>query len=128
MTSLLKKVLYVVVFLAVVAICFFIYQITQPLPPLARDLPSSYEKGDKVFQNRIRSAFPSGTDEQTAITRLKQEGFSIDPDDYDRYPHGHTAVYRTNGIPCETDWVIRWQTDSGHTMTNITSKYGASCM
>jgi hypothetical protein len=88
------------------------------VPQLARDLPSTYTEGEKVFDARLKAKFPPGTDEDKLVEALSGDGFKILVS-----PTGRFATFSDGRFPVASVWNIGWKTDAGK-VTEIWGVYG----
>ena len=88
------------------------------IPPIASDLPRSYEEGEGVFDARVKKAFPKGTEESRMIAELTRQGFSIRPS-----PHGNFATFSNKQFPVESVWNVGWEAKEGR-VTTVWGVYG----
>lgn len=99
-----------------------------PLPPIARDLPSDFAKGERVFAARVAARYPLGSPEQFIRSDLRRQGFNIDKAHPSRGPRKWEArVSRFNGCG-GTEWIIKWRADLQGRLSEVRTIYGATCL
>ena len=109
---------------ATVLAWFFVWR--APLPPLARDLPSSGDIASQEFSQRIKQRFPLATAEQDVLSELVSQGFQVQQRDA---AAGTSAViFEQGGFPCKHVWYIWWQADGAGHLTSIDAKYADVCV
>ena len=89
-------------------------------PALGRNLPSSYEEGNRLFDERVRKAFPIGMDEADLIRKLRKQGF---PKPKDPSIDGCKISTVRSGLICIHLWSVRWRADAGR-IEDIWGVYG----
>jgi hypothetical protein len=95
----------------------------QPLPPIADKLPADVRVAEKVFDQRVKAAYPVGSAEKTAIAQLQKSGFEISPP----RPEGYRLadIQRGNAI-CTTIWSVRWKAEA-KSITEAFGVFGHRC-
>lgn len=96
---------------------------SQPLPAVADDLPSDVRLALRVFDHRVKAAYPVDIGEAGIIAKLREDGFVIGSKGIDGY---RTAeINRGNGI-CRTIWSVRWKAETDN-VTELFGVYGHQC-
>ena len=80
------------------------------IPFLGRDLPSSYAEGDKIFDKRVKAAFPRGMPEAELVGELRSQGFSILGPANEVDFHTATII---RGLIFRHIWSVRWRARAG---------------
>ena len=88
------------------------------VPEIARDLPTNYAAGEKVFDARLKAKFPAGADVRTLAGTLEAQGFTVRTDD-----RGGHASFNDKRFPVANVWNIGWDAKDGK-MTQIWGIYG----
>ena len=95
----------------------------QPLPPIADKLPVDVRVAQKVFDQRVKAAYPVGSAEKTAIAELQKNGFEISPLGPDGYRSAD--IHRGSAI-CTTIWSVRWKAEV-NSITEALGMFGHRC-
>ena len=95
----------------------------RPLPPIADKLPADVRDAERVFDQRVRAAYPVGSAESAVISELQNGGFKISP----RGPDGYRSadIQRGSAI-CTTIWSVRWKADA-KSITEAFGVFGHRC-
>jgi hypothetical protein len=94
-------------------------------PAIGSHLPGTFAVASDVFDRRIKSRFPVGSDETALRAELEREGFMITPDKDSLLDF--VARYHANELICGADWVIRWSGSNGK-IVNIEAIYKEVCL
>lgn len=96
---------------------------SQPLPPIVDKLPADVRVAQKVFDQRVKAAYPVGSAEKIVIAELQKNGFEISPPG----PHGYRSadIQRGNAI-CTTIWSVRWKAEA-NSITEAFGVFGHRC-
>ena len=81
------------------------------VPEIARDLPTNYAAGEKVFDARLKAKFPAGADVRTLAGTLEAQGFTVRTDD-----RGGDASFSDKRFPVANVWIINWEAKDGRLM------------
>lgn len=87
-------------------------------PLIGRNLPSNYDEGERIFDERVRATFPIGSSEAALIQALRRQGFSVDPG-----PRWASATIK-RGLIIKTIWSVRWRAEADR-VREIWGVYGA---
>jgi hypothetical protein len=117
---------------ALIVAAFLTYQCTDlSLPPITRKLPSSFNEGERIFNNRVHARYPMGYDERILIADLEAQGFTVV-----KWKAGDVGgtqrIFRVAEIGrmmfCGSKaYSVRWFADKGR-VTEIFGIYGATCL
>ena len=91
------------------------------LPEIARGLPSNYAEGEAIFDARLKSRFPVGTQEEKLVNELSRQGFPIPPV-RDSQGNAYSEFTRSDFI-FQTIWSVRWRAEDGR-IAEIWGVYG----
>ena len=94
----------------------------KPVPEIGRNLPSNYAQANAVFDKRVRTRFPVGTDETRLSEELNRQGFDLLPHHLDDGVRDATFI-KSEG-PFETIWSVRWRV-SNSKVSEIWGVHGA---
>ncbi len=89
-------------------------------PAFARDLPSNYAEGERVFDKRVKATFPTGMCEDDLVGELRRKGFSIKGPANEADCHSATI---TRGLIFRQFWSVRWQAKAGQ-IEDVWGVYG----
>lgn len=89
------------------------------IPELGRHLPSNYDQGEKLFDERVKAHFPIGMSEPDLIETLQKQGFRINS--YDSI-ECKSATFE-KGVVLRTVWSVRWREREGR-ISEIWGVYG----
>jgi hypothetical protein len=78
------------------------------VPEIGRDLPSSYEEGERIFDARLKRRFPIGSAEGDLVAEAERQGFSVVRSD-----HGSFATFSNKAFPVQSVWNIGWKAKDG---------------
>lgn len=98
------------------------------LPPIARDLPAEFAKGQVVFRKRLAERYPLGSEEGFIRQDLRLQGFKVGAR---RGERGERLGWATTArfIGCgSAEWTIRWKADRNGRLTEVLGIYGATCL
>lgn len=93
------------------------------LPPLAKELSSTFSEGDRQFKHRVVARYPIGSPEARLTSELKSQGFTVTD------TSGAMSEARlTRFIGCgDTVWGVAWSASKGK-LTEVRAFYGAVCL
>ena len=98
-------------------------QISNPLPPIARNLPQYTHEASAAFDARIKRSFPIGSPEKNLVDELLRQKFTT-PQKDDRSDRSYATFTRfTNIIVTETFSVV-WRTNPEGQLTEIKGAQG----
>jgi hypothetical protein len=89
-------------------------------PSLGRDLPSNYAEGRKVFDERVKGAYPIGMSEADLVGDLRSKGYSIEVP-ANEADWGCATILR--GVIFQHIWSVRWRARAGK-IDDIWGVYG----
>ena len=90
-------------------------------PLLGRDLPSNFDEGERVFDQRVKAQFPVGIAESEVVDHLLRQGFRMNPaSPLDRC--GSASIRQ--GLVIQKLWSVRWRATEGR-IDEIWGVYGA---
>lgn len=88
------------------------------IPKIARDLPATYDEGERVFDARLKARFPVGTEESAVIGELERQGFSIKEGQ-----HGPFATFIEKKLIVSNVWNVGWEAENG-TISKVWGGHG----
>ena len=88
-----------------------------PLPAIAAGLPDNEQAGQRIFDERLRSAYPKGTPIATLKQALGEQGFKVSENRAD--------LHRSH-FPCDIGWTVQWKV-AGTLVANVQGFYGRAC-
>ncbi|MEL6378035.1 MAG: hypothetical protein AAFQ04_12745 [Pseudomonadota bacterium] len=92
-----------------------------PMPPeIARGLPTNFAEADEEFGRRVNAAFSLPLTVDELITRLGEQGFTINIEN-------SLAVFEKQRFPCRLIWRIHWDEDD-ESVTALSPIYGGVCL
>jgi len=77
-----------------------------------------------VFNKRVKTTFPIGTNEGKVVSSLLRDGFKTQPAMSDGI---RIASLTRGGLVCRKIWSVRWKSASGK-VVDIFGVYGLQCM
>ncbi|GEM_PF-4957622 len=89
------------------------------VPELAKLPGDDVAENSRVFNDRIQTEFPIGTQTEELIQTLKANEFTISPE-------GNQASYSKHGAPCITQWFVHWQAEDER-VREIKGRVGLTC-
>jgi len=79
---------------------------SDPIPPIGSGLPNNVHDAQMVFDTRVKSLFPAGSDPETLRAELLKQGFQFSNTQ-------NLATLEAHEFPCLDSWRISWSTDTG---------------
>jgi hypothetical protein len=94
---------------------------SEPLPKIARDLPSVVAAARPAFDRRVKSRFPLGSQESALLNELRIEGFTITS------TNPASAALTVHHLACNLRYSIRWRAEN-RKITSVAGDYDPSCL
>jgi hypothetical protein len=95
-----------------------------PAPKIGRGLPSNFEAASRVFDERVKARFPTGSSEALLMEELKSERFKVTKT-VDPKGESSFSATREGAIwpVCGLAWNIHWTERAGRIL-RIDGDYG----
>jgi hypothetical protein len=97
------------------------------IPEIGRSLPSDFGDANHAFAARVQERFPIGSSEETLITELRREGFTISDSKVEPDTYKSIALYDRPGLPCRLTWRVLWSSQDAK-ISAIQGHYGGVCL
>jgi hypothetical protein len=95
------------------------------LPEIAATLPGDESQFSRDLDSRIRERFPIGTSEDKLVDYLVSEGFVPE---WRRRDAANASAFVWSGLLCTKIIRVRWRSDSGGVLTDVSGSYEARCL
>ena len=98
-------------------------------PRLGQSLPYAMDQIEPAFDQRLKSMFPVGSDENALRAELTKEGFQIKTlgGDSAENPLRYRGEFDLPGLVCRKDWVVLWDADAGK-IRSIHGRFYSACL